>query len=77
MSKDVTYEQSLKELEDVVKRLETGNLSLEESLQLYERGVSLTKYCTGLLDQAERRILILSKNQAGELQEEEFAPQQE
>jgi exodeoxyribonuclease VII small subunit len=72
MKKEQTYEQALREIEDVVKRLEGGNLPLEESLQLYERGVFLTRYCTELLDTAEKRIRILSKNQEGEPQEEEF-----
>lgn len=51
-----TYEQARAELEDVVRRLETGGVALEESLKLWERGEQLARYCQDWLDGARRRL---------------------
>jgi exodeoxyribonuclease VII small subunit len=51
------YEQALKELEEIVGALEKGDIPLEKSLELFQRGVELTKYCTGKLDETEKQIL--------------------
>ncbi len=67
-SKDATikdFETAIAELERIVKQLEDGDLPLESSLQLYERGVQLSRYCHGRLEEAERRIEIL--NERGQL----------
>jgi exodeoxyribonuclease VII small subunit len=61
----LTFERAIEELETIVKRLEEGDLALEASLQLYERGVQLSRFCHAQLEQAERRIEIL--NERGEL----------
>ena len=53
------FERSLGELEDIVARLEQGELSLEESLQQFERGVGLTRICQSALQQAEQKIEVL------------------
>jgi exodeoxyribonuclease VII small subunit len=50
------FESSLKELEDIVTRMERGDLPLEQSLQLFERGVTLTRECRGSLETAELRV---------------------
>ena len=66
--KDATikdFETAIAELERIVKQLEDGDLPLESSLQLYERGVQLSRYCHGRLEEAERRIEIL--NERGQL----------
>lgn len=55
------FETALAELDALVKKLEEGELSLEESLALYERGVQLSRFCHARLDDAERRIEILSE----------------
>ena len=55
------FEAALAELERIVKTLEDGDLSLEDSLQLYERGVHLSRFCHGRLEEAERRIEILNE----------------
>ena len=52
----LTYEQALSELEEIVSRLETGRLTLEESLSLFERGQALSAYCGKQLDEAELRV---------------------
>jgi exodeoxyribonuclease VII small subunit len=59
------FEAAIAELETVVKKLEEGDLPLEASLQLYERGVHLSRFCHARLEEAERRIEIL--NERGEL----------
>ena len=61
--KDV--EAAIVELETIVKKLEEGDLALEQSLVLYERGVQLSRFCHARLEEAERRIEIL--NERGEL----------
>jgi exodeoxyribonuclease VII small subunit len=55
------FETALAELESVVRRLEDGDLPLETSLALYERGVVLSRYCHDRLQAAERRIEVLNE----------------
>jgi exodeoxyribonuclease VII small subunit len=59
------FEAAIAELETVVKTLEQGDLPLEQSLTLYERGVQLSRFCHARLEEAERRIEVLSER--GEL----------
>jgi exodeoxyribonuclease VII small subunit len=59
------FEAAIAELETVVRKLEEGELSLEQSLALYERGVTLSKFCHARLEDAERRIELL--NERGQL----------
>ncbi len=55
------FEKSLKQLEELVDKLEKGGLSLEESLKCFEQGVKLTRQCRQALQQAEQKISVLSK----------------
>ena len=64
-SKNQTFEASLGELEKIVRQLEDGDLSLEESLKLFEDGVRLSRECQERLNKAERRIEILLKDEDG------------
>lgn len=66
-TKSKDFESDLKELEKIVKQLEAGDLSLKEALKLYERGVSLSRSCHELLEEAERRIEVLDER--GELKQ--------
>ena len=59
------FESAIAELETIVKTLEEGDLALEKSLALFERGVTLSRFCHAKLEEAERRIEIL--NERGEL----------
>jgi exodeoxyribonuclease VII small subunit len=59
------FEAAIAELESIVRKLDEGDLPLETSLQLYERGVQLSRFCYARLEDAERRIEIL--NERGEL----------
>jgi exodeoxyribonuclease VII small subunit len=56
-----SFEDSLSELESIVDALERGELSLEESLTLFERGVGMTRRCQQTLDAAEQRVRILTE----------------
>ena len=64
-----TFEAALAELEQVVKDLEGGDLSLERALQLFERGMELSELCRKKLEEAEQRVEILTKKG------ENFVPQ--
>ena len=55
------FEAAIAELETIVKKLEEGDLPLETSLQLYERGVQLSRFCHAQLEQAEKRVEILNE----------------
>ncbi|HAK55378.1 MAG: exodeoxyribonuclease VII small subunit [Vicinamibacterales bacterium] len=64
-SKIKDFESAIGELETLVKQLEAGDLSLDTSLELFERGVKLSRYCHQRLEEAERRIEVL--NERGEV----------
>ena len=55
------FESAIAELETIVKTLEDGDLALEKSLALFERGVTLSRFCHGKLEEAERRVEILTE----------------
>jgi exodeoxyribonuclease VII small subunit len=57
------YEKTSAELSNIVKQLESGSLSLEDSLQQFERGVQCIRQCQQILDQAQQRIQILNNQQ--------------
>ena len=67
------FEACLEELEQVVKQLEAGDLPLEKSLALFERGVSLSDACRKQLEEAETRVEILIRKE-GKIQPEPFRP---
>ena len=60
------FEAALKQLEEIVQRLEKGELPLEDSLKLYEDGIRLSRLCHGKLEEAEGRIEVLLKDARGE-----------
>jgi exodeoxyribonuclease VII small subunit len=68
------FELAMRDLEELVERLEQGDLPLEESLAAFERGVMLTRACQSALKEAEQKVEILLKK-AGESAVEEFAPE--
>ena len=68
----LTFEEALGRLQDTVKRLESGELSLEQSLQSFEEGVKLARFCQEHLGAAERRIEVLTR--AGTDSGAELAP---
>ena len=62
--KELSFEEALDELEGLVETMEKGELSLEDSLKSFERGVELTRTCQQALKSAEQKVEILSKNSA-------------
>jgi exodeoxyribonuclease VII small subunit len=67
-----TFEESLKRLETIVEQLEKGDLTLEDSLKLFEEGVGLSSTCKQELDAAEGKVQLLVKQRDGSLREEPF-----
>ena len=67
------FEASLQQLEQLVQQMEQGNLSLEESMQAFEKGVALTRQCQQALDAAEQKVQVLMQDAEGRLQEQPFA----
>ncbi len=65
-----TFEQAIAELEGIVKNLEKGELTLDESIGFFQRGVELTKYCNKKLDEAERSITMLIEGENGIVEKE-------
>ena len=66
------FEESLKKLETIVDKLEKGDLSLEDSLKLFEQGVDLSAACKKELDEAEGKVQMLVKQRDGSLKTEPF-----
>ncbi len=73
MAKD-RFEESLNKLEKIVSKLEKGDISLEESLKLFEEGVRLSRLCNEKLDEAEMRVEILLKDREGIMKPHPFDP---
>ncbi|MCC6743272.1 MAG: exodeoxyribonuclease VII small subunit [Acidobacteria bacterium] len=71
-NQDRTYEQSFAELTAVVERLQSGELPLEETITLFERGVALSKECESYLENAGRRVEVLLEDRDGNSGIEEF-----
>jgi exodeoxyribonuclease VII small subunit len=69
---DLSFEEAYSRLEIIVRKLETGDTTLEESLALFEEGVALTAKCLALLDKAEARITVLTKSENGIIKEEPY-----
>jgi exodeoxyribonuclease VII small subunit len=69
------FEKSLVRLEEVVKRLEGTDLSLDEAMKLFEEGVKLSRECQKQLEEAEGRVEILLKKADGKLSAEPFEPE--
>lgn len=70
------FEAAMKELEDIVKRLETGKQNLDDSLKLFERGVELARQCKQRLDEAELKVSKLVKEKEGLFRQEPFAAEE-
>jgi exodeoxyribonuclease VII small subunit len=71
------FEHSLTRLEEIVRKLESANLSLDEAMKLFEEGVQLSRDCQKHLEQAEGKVEILLKKAGGELAAVPFDPESE
>jgi exodeoxyribonuclease VII small subunit len=65
---DLRFEDCLTRLEQIVGALESGNLPLEDSLKVFEEGIALARRCVKYLDEAEQKIELLSRDEAGAVQ---------
>lgn len=72
-----TFEDALKQLEVIVEELESGDLPLEKAIKRFEQGVRLSKFCSEKLDETEKKITILLKNEDGSIVEKPFSPENE
>ena len=67
LKKELKFEDALKRLEEIVAKLETGNLPLEESLKLFEEGVTLVRFSNEKLTEAQQKVALLLKDQEGNI----------
>lgn len=74
-SKEMNFEETIKQLESIATKLESGDSSLEDSIKLFEEGMDLSKKCTDFLDNAEKRITVLIDDN-GQLKENDFKPEE-
>ena len=65
---EIKFEEALKRLEKIVDQLEKGELSLDEALKIYQEGIELSRQCAERLDNAKKKIDLLSKNKKGEFE---------
>lgn len=72
MKKTISFEEAMTQLEESVRLLESGKMSLDESLKEYERAVGLVKICNDRLENAKRRVQLLVENDAGEVSDVRF-----
>ena len=72
MKENITFEDALKRLEEIVSKLELGEVPLDESLKLFEEGVKLTNFCNKQIENAEKKITMFVKNSDGNVVEESF-----
>lgn len=70
--KDLTFEEAIKNLENIVMELEAGELPLDKSVENFKKGMELSNYCSKLLDDAEKTISILVEQRDGSIKEENF-----
>ncbi|UCH19459.1 MAG: exodeoxyribonuclease VII small subunit [Deltaproteobacteria bacterium] len=68
-----TFEQAMKQLEQIIQELESGDLPLEKAISKFEEGIQLSKFCSKKLDETEKRITVLTQDQAGDIIEKPFS----
>lgn len=71
-NEELSFENAMVRLEEIVRQLERGSVPLEESLRIFEEGVSLVKLCTGKLDKCEQKISMLVKKADDTYDEQDF-----
>jgi exodeoxyribonuclease VII small subunit len=69
---EIKFEEALKKLEKIINELESGELSLDESLKKYQEGIELARACNQKLDSAKKKVDLLSKNKKGEFELKEI-----
>ena len=74
---DIDFETAMKRIDEISAKLEDNTLKLDESLALYEEGVSLVAFCRARLDEAQQKISCLSVNENGEIVENAFSAEEQ
>ncbi len=72
VQEEKSFEEAILQLEQIVARLEKGDISLEDSITNFQRGIELSRYCAAKLDEAEKKIAILLQDEEGNLIEKDF-----
>ena len=72
-----SFEQAMKQLEQIVQDLESGDMPLEKAIKKFEEGIQLSKFCTAKLDESEKKITILMQDSSGNVSEMPFADHNE
>lgn len=75
MEDNKSFEEMMQNLETIAKDLESGDLSLDDSVKKFEEGMKISKECSKILEDAEKKITILTKDSEGNLKEENFDAQ--
>ena len=73
-TQNISFEEAVSRLEQIVRSMEEGKLSLDDSLKAFEEGIALVRFCNGRLDAAEQRIRILVSGEDGSVSEQPFRP---
>lgn len=69
MKENFSFEQALKRLEEIVETLEAGNITLEDSIKIYQEGIALSKLCSGMLEEAEGKVMAIMNRSDGQMEE--------
>lgn len=75
--KRLSFEESLSRLEELVELLESGDISLEDSLNYYKEGIELSSFCSKELEEAEKQVIMLQKSTGGKFTEKPFQIQED
>jgi exodeoxyribonuclease VII small subunit len=67
-----TFEKAMGQLEEIVRELESGDLTLENAMKKFEEGMKLSKYCSRMLDETEKKITLLMSDEEGNILEKPF-----
>jgi exodeoxyribonuclease VII small subunit len=70
-----TFENAMKRLEAIVLELESGDLALDEAMKKFQEGIKLSRFCSQRLDETEKRVSILLKDEEGNVRAEPFSPE--
>ena len=70
---EISFEENIKELENIIQRLESGEVSLDEMLELFSDGIGRAKVCSAQLKNAEQKISVLMQNADGDMEEKPFS----
>ncbi|MCB1166289.1 MAG: exodeoxyribonuclease VII small subunit [Leptospiraceae bacterium] len=75
--RDISFEEALEELEEITRNLEGGQLSLDDSIKAYEKGMELKKLCSSILESAEKKLEYIKKQEDGSLATEPIEEDQD